>query len=83
MQLQCPRCGSTDIGAGYLIDYSDKFRQLELAPRSLKLSRIGRLLRPFRRLIPVNARICRECGAVTLEVDPNDFADAEQRYGRR
>ncbi|WP_119065729.1 hypothetical protein [Aggregatilinea lenta] len=83
MQLQCPRCGSTDIGTGYLIDYSDKFRQLQLAPRSLKLTRIARLLRPFRHLIPVNARVCRECGAVTLEVDPNDFAAAEERYGRR
>ncbi len=83
MQWQCPRCGSTDIGTGYLIDYSDKFRQLQLAPKALKLTRIARLLRPFRRLVPVSARICRECGAVTLEVDPDDFAEAERRYGRR
>jgi len=83
VQWRCPRCGSTDLAAAYLIDYSDKFRQLQLAPRALKLPKIARLLRPFRRLIKVNAQVCRNCGAVTLEVDPDDFTDAEHRYGRR
>lgn len=82
-QWQCPRCGSTDLASAYLIDFSDKFRHLQLAPKALKLSRIGRMLRPFRRLVKVNAQICRDCGAVTLEVDPDEFAEAEQKYGRR
>jgi RNA polymerase subunit RPABC4/transcription elongation factor Spt4 len=80
---QCPRCGSTDLASGYLIDYSDKFRQLQLAPRALKLSRISRMLRPFSRLVNVGAQVCRHCGAVTLEVDPDEFAEAERKYGRR
>ena len=83
IQWRCPRCGSVDLGSAYLIDYSDKFRQLQLAPRALKLSRISRLLRPFRRLIKVNAQVCRNCGAVTLDVNPEEFADLEARYGRR
>ncbi len=83
IQWRCFRCGSTDLASAYLIDYSDKFRQLQLAPRALKLGRISRLLRPFRRLIKVNAQVCRHCGAVTLEVNPDEFLDLEDRYGRR
>lgn len=80
---RCPRCGSVDLGAAYLIDYSDKFRQLQLAPKALKLNKIARMLRPFRHMIKVNAQVCRNCGAVTLEVNPDDFEDVEKRYGRR
>jgi len=80
---QCPRCGSTDLASAYLVDYSDKFRQLQLAPRALKLARVSRMLRPFKRLVNVGAQVCRDCGAVTLEVDPAEFADAERKYGRR
>jgi len=83
IQWRCPRCGSVDLGSAYLIDYSDKFRQLQLAPRALKLDRISRLLRPFRRLIKVNAQVCRDCGAVTLDVNPDEFAEVEAKYGRR
>lgn len=83
MQWQCVRCGSTDLASAYLIDYSDKFRQLQLAPKALKLNKISRLLRPFHRMVKVNAQVCRQCGAVLLEVDPDDFAEAERRYGRR
>lgn len=82
-QWQCPRCGSTDLGSAYMIDYSDKFRHLQLAPKALKLGRIGRLLRPFRRLVKVNAQVCRDCGIVMLEVDPDEFIEAEQKFGRR
>ena len=82
-QWRCPRCGSTDLASAYLVDYSDKFRQLQLAPRALKLAKISRLLRPFKRLVNVSARVCRSCGMVMLEVDPEAFADAEQKYGRR
>jgi hypothetical protein len=83
IQWRCARCGSSDLGAAYLVDYSDKFRQLQLAPKALKLNKVSRLLRPFRRLVKVNAQVCRNCGAVTLEVDPDEFRDAEERYGRR
>ena len=82
-QWRCARCGSTDLASAYLIDYADKFRHLQLAPKALKLRKISRMLRPFRNLIKVNAQVCRHCGAVTLEVDPDDFRDAEDHYGRR
>ncbi len=80
---QCPRCGSPDLASAYLIDYSDKFRQLQLAPRALKLRKITRLLRPFRRMVNVSAQVCRNCGLVMLEVNPEEFAEAEERFGRR
>ncbi len=83
LQWQCVRCGSVDLASAYMIDYSDKFRQAQLAPKALKLGKISRLLRPFRHMVRVNAQVCRQCGAVMLEVDPEDFAEAEQRYGRR
>jgi len=83
LQWRCSRCGSTDLASAYMIDYSDKFRQLHLAPKALKLNKVGRLLRPFRNLVKVNAQVCRRCGAVTLEVDPEDFSEAERRFGRR
>lgn len=83
LQWRCARCGSTDLASAYMVDYSDKFRQLQLAPKALKLNKVGRLLRPFRNLVKVNAQVCRKCGAVTLEVDPEDFGDAERRFGRR
>ncbi len=80
---RCPRCGATDMASAYLIDYSDKFRQLQLAPRALKLPKISRMLRPFRNLLRVNALVCRNCGMVMLEVSPDDLAEAERKYGRR
>lgn len=80
---QCIRCGSNDLGSAYLIDYSDRFRQLQLVPRVLKLPRIARMLRPFRRMVNVSAQVCRHCGAVMLEVDPEDFVELETRYRRR
>lgn len=83
LQWRCSRCGSTDLASAYMIDYSDKFRQLHLAPKALKLGKIARMWRPFRNMVKVNAQVCRKCGAVTLEVDPEDFGEAERRYGRR
>lgn len=82
-QWQCSRCGSNDLASAYVIDYSDKFRQLQLAPKALKLRRISRMLRPFRNMVRVNAQVCRRCGAVMLEVDPDEFREAEEKYGRR
>lgn len=81
---ECPRCGSSDLASAYLIDYSyDKFRGLRLAPKALKLRKIARMLRPFRQLVPVTGQVCRDCGAIQLEVDPEEFAEAERKYGRR
>jgi len=82
---QCPRCGSPDLASAYLVDSGDnyKWHNLKLAPRALKLRKIRRMLRPFRNLVNVSAQVCRNCGYVTLEVDPDEFAEAERKYGRR
>lgn len=78
----CPRCGSNDLGAGYLIDYSDKFDFVYLAPRRLNIKRLRNFLRPFRHLTKVDADVCRNCGMVILEVNTEEFADAEEKYGQ-
>jgi hypothetical protein len=82
-QWQCPRCGSPDLAAAYLVDYGDRFRQLHLAPKALKIPKIARMLRPFLNMVKVNALVCRDCGAIQLEVNPDDFAEAERKFGRR
>lgn len=83
LRWTCLRCGSGDLASAYLIDYSDKFRSVRIAPKALKLRRITRMLRPFQRLVPVSAVVCRDCGAVQLEVDPEEFKEMEEKYGRR
>lgn len=79
----CPRCGSNDLGAAYVIDYSGKFDHIYLAPRRLTLRKLRNMFRPFRHLTRVDADVCRNCGMVILEVNTGDFDEAERRYGRR
>ena len=84
IQWQCTRCGSTDLASAYTVDYADeRFRPQKLAPRALKLRKIARMLRPFLNLVTINAQVCRNCGYVMLEVNPDEFATAEEKYGRR
>lgn len=82
---QCPRCGSPDLASAYLVESGDdyKWQNLRLAPRALKLPRIRRMLRPLRNLVSISAQVCRHCGLVIPEVDPQEFAEAERKYGRR
>lgn len=81
----CPRCGSPDLASAYLVESGDQYKwnNLKLAPRALKLSKIRRMLRPYRQLVSVGAQVCRNCGYIHLEVDPDEFAEAERKYGRR
>jgi len=83
ISLVCPRCGSDDLASGYLVDYGEKFQNVFLAPRLLRLRKLRNMLRPFRNLVKVDADVCRRCGMVILEVNTDDFADAEERFGRR
>jgi hypothetical protein len=82
---QCPRCGSPDMASAYLVESGDNFKwqNLKLAPRALKLPKIRRMLRPNQQLVGVSAQVCRKCGLVMPEVDPDEFAEAERKYGRR
>lgn len=82
---QCPRCGSPDLASAYLVESGDEFKwhNLQIAPRALKLKKIRRMLRPFQRLVNVSAQVCRNCGYLMPEVDPDEFAEAERRYGQR
>jgi hypothetical protein len=78
----CPRCGSHDLGAAYLIDYSNKFDYVYLAPRRLKFRKLRTMWRPFKHLTKVDADVCRNCGMVILEVNTEDFKESEDRFGR-
>lgn len=78
----CPRCGSHDLAAGYVVDQGDEFHHVYLAPRRLKLSRLRNMLRPQRHLTKVDADVCRNCGMVILQINIQEFMDAEERFGR-
>jgi uncharacterized protein (DUF983 family) len=83
-QWGCPRCGSTDLASTYLVDYSESFGNIYLAPKGLTLRKLnGWFSRPFRTLTKVYADTCRNCGMVILEVNTEDLAVAEKRFGRR
>ncbi len=75
----CVRCGSTNLARGYVVDYGEKFEQVRFAPKRISLQRLNSLfnLRPWRRLLKLNAEACRDCGAVLLVVDPDELRRAE------
>jgi hypothetical protein len=77
----CPRCGSHDVSVGYIVDYGDRFEQIHFAPIRVTLGWLNsvRALRPWRSLAKVNAEACRNCGTVTLVIDPEELRRAEQR----
>jgi hypothetical protein len=78
---RCVRCGSSNLTHGYVIDYGDKFEQVRFAPKRTTLRWLNSLfnLRPWRRLLPLNADACRDCGAVMLVVSPYDLREADPR----
>ncbi len=79
---ECPRCGSDDLASAYLLDHSDSgFQHVYLAPRRLKIKRLRNFFRPFKHLTKVDADVCRNCGMVILEVNTEEFEEAEERFG--
>lgn len=79
-RFACVRCGSTNLTRGRIVDYSgQRFEQVRFAPRRLSLRWLNSLfnLRPWRRLIKLDAVACRDCGAVLLVVDPEALRHAE------
>lgn len=78
--LTCSRCGSSNLAKGYVVDFGDRFEAVHFAPKRVKLGWLNSLftLRPWSRLLKLNAEACRDCGAVTLLVDPSDLRRAER-----
>jgi hypothetical protein len=79
-RFACVRCGSTNLARGMIVDYSgQRFEQVRFAPRRLSLRWLNSLfnLRPWRRLLKLEAIACRDCGAVLLVVDPEALRRAE------
>jgi hypothetical protein len=66
-----------------LVDYGEKFQNIYIAPRRLKLKRLRTMLRPFRHLVKVDADVCRNCGMVILEINTEDFQEAEEKFSKR
>ncbi|MBX3080480.1 MAG: hypothetical protein KF716_02530 [Anaerolineae bacterium] len=77
----CVRCGSSNLARGYVVDYGDRFEQVHFAPKRITLRWLNSLLnlRPWKRLIKLDAVACRDCGAVLLEIDPTELRHAEIR----
>lgn len=78
----CPRCGSDDLASAYMVDYGETFQNVYLAPRRLKIKRLRNMLRPMKHLTKVDADVCRHCGMVILEVNTEEFEEAEEKFGR-
>lgn len=76
----CVRCGSRNLARGLIVDYGEKFEQVRFAPRRITLGWLNSLfnLRPWRGLLKLEALACRDCGAVQLEVNPDELRRAER-----
>jgi len=80
----CPRCGNQAFGSGQLVTYSGTdFRPGFYKPARFSLRRLRNALRPFRRLVQVEAQVCRTCGLVLFQVDVDRLEQAERRTGDR
>ena len=75
----CPRCGGQDFASGQLLTYGGRFRPAYYKPRRLSFFRLNNLLRPFRALAEVEAQVCRSCGLVLCQVEPERLARLEAR----
>jgi DNA-directed RNA polymerase subunit RPC12/RpoP len=80
-QFACVRCGSKNLARGYVVDYGEQFQQVHFAPKRITISWLNSLLnlRPWKRLLKLDAVACRDCGAVLLEVNPAELRRAEVR----
>ncbi|MBO9309262.1 MAG: hypothetical protein J7551_05720 [Chloroflexi bacterium] len=79
-RFACLRCGSTNLARGTIVNFSgQRFEQVRFVPRRLSLRWLNSLfnLRPWRRLLKLEAIACRDCGAVFLVVDPEALRHAE------
>ncbi len=74
----CPRCGSQDFSKGALLTYGTRFRPAYYKPARLSLFRLHNMLRPFRRLVEVEAQACRSCGLVLFQIDPARLAKIDK-----
>ncbi len=80
-RFACLRCGSTNLARGYIVEFSgQRFEQARFVPRRIPLKWLNSLLnlRPWRRLLRLEAVACRDCGAVLLTVDPEALRRAER-----
>ncbi|MFQ3537039.1 MAG: hypothetical protein SNJ58_14325 [Aggregatilineales bacterium] len=80
-RFACLRCGSTNLARGYIVEFGgQRFEQVRFAPRRIPLKWLNSLLnlRPWRRLLRLEAVACRDCGAVLLTVDPEALRRAER-----
>ncbi len=80
-RFACVRCGSTNLARGYIVEFSgQRFEHVRFVPRRLPLKWLNSLfnLRPWRRLLKLEAIACRDCGAVLLTVDPEALRRAER-----
>lgn len=77
----CPRCGQSEFSKGSVISYGRDFRAVYFKPARLSWRRLGWMLRPFRQLVEVEAQVCRHCGLVSLQIDPEGLQQIEKRFG--
>jgi hypothetical protein len=77
---QCPRCGSANLGRGYILTDRPNFRPAHFVTKGLSLPRLRRLFRFGRNTLEIECAVCRSCGYLMLEVDPKKLEQVEHRY---
>ncbi len=77
---RCSRCGSTDLGRGYILGDRPKFRPAHFATKGLPPARVRRLLRVERFTLEIACAVCRSCGHLILEIDPEKLKAIEKQY---
>ncbi|MBN1286521.1 MAG: hypothetical protein JXB47_14070 [Anaerolineae bacterium] len=76
----CARCGSKNLGKGYILTNSPNFRPAAFAPRRLTPRRARWAVRLWQNTLEVEAIVCRDCGHLMLGVDPGKLKQIEQKY---
>lgn len=80
----CPRCGGQTFGSGQLVTESSiDFKPAYYKPARFSLRRLRNALRPKRRLVPIEAQVCRTCGLIQFQVDVDRLEEVERRTGDR
>lgn len=76
----CPRCGSENLGKGYILFDKPNFRPAPFAPKQFTPGRARRALRVWHHTLDIEAEVCRDCGYLMLSVDPDTLQEVEKKF---
>jgi hypothetical protein len=77
---RCVRCGSTDLGRGYILSNQPNFRPAYFAPKKFSPRRARRALRLSRNVVKIEGDVCRNCGYIMLCVNPKALEKVKKKF---